>query len=195
MGSTYLKGVGLGSGRCGSSSSRKAKKKEKSKQPQRGLGVAQLEQMRLQSQMEEYVSSLNSPFCSDLNMPEDSRVEMAVSSPPSSPSGIVSGPSFALHPPDDVMMDHHGDAGRTSLTHGERWLGTSARSHLSEEGMPSSLCYSPPTVTLPLFEETTAEDSAQKNRRHDQNLSTSSINQNSDPDDAREVDLELRLWL
>ncbi|CAL9048057.1 unnamed protein product [Musa acuminata subsp. burmannicoides] len=189
MGSTYFKGGRLGSGRCGSS--RKGKK-EKSKQPQRGLGVAQLEQMRLQSQMEEYVSSLDSPFCSDLNMPEDSRVEMAFSSPPSSPSGIVSGPSFALHP--NMMMDYHGDAGRTSFTGGERWLGTWARSHLSQGGMSSSHCYSPPTVTLPLFEETTTEDSAQENRRHDQNLSISSISQNSDPDDARQVvDLELRL--
>lgn len=141
MGSTYLKGGRLGSGRCGSS--RKGKK-EKSKQPQRGLGVAQLEQMRLQSQMEEYVSSLNSPFCSELNMvsqilppcfdcprsflppkspswlsqPEDSRVEMAFSSPPSSPSGIVSGPSFAaLHP--NMMVSQ---ACTHGFVHGRRRL-------------------------------------------------------------------------
>ncbi|THU70685.1 hypothetical protein C4D60_Mb08t27580 [Musa balbisiana] len=65
MESKQSTGLGSGSGRTGSS--RKGKK-ERSKQPQRGLGVAQLEEIRLQSQMDEYVSSLNPPFGSNLNV-------------------------------------------------------------------------------------------------------------------------------
>ncbi|XP_078168985.1 uncharacterized protein LOC144563390 isoform X2 [Carex rostrata] len=51
----------------GGSSSRKGKK-DKQRQPQRGLGVAQLEKIRLQSEMAEYqLPSIQSPF-SNLNM-------------------------------------------------------------------------------------------------------------------------------
>jgi hypothetical protein len=49
------------------SSSRKGKK-DKQRQPQRGLGVAELEKIRLQSEMAEYqLPSIQSPF-SNLNM-------------------------------------------------------------------------------------------------------------------------------
>ncbi|KAJ8491831.1 hypothetical protein OPV22_013552 [Ensete ventricosum] len=143
MESKQSNGSGSGSGRAGSS--RKGKK-ERSKQPQRGLGVAQLEEIRLQSQMEEYVSSRNSPFRSNLNT-EHPRVEMAPSSS-SSPLPQSGSSSFALRP---NMMVSFGDAEERGIIHyGEHWT----RSQLDQRRSVSpSHCYVPPTLTLPLFEQ------------------------------------------
>ncbi|WOL05226.1 protein SPEAR1 [Canna indica] len=65
--SRYTNTFGLeSSGRFRSSRKGKKSNSEKpAKQPQRGLGVAQLEKIRLQSRMKEYVSSLNSSFHND----------------------------------------------------------------------------------------------------------------------------------
>ncbi|CAL9149411.1 unnamed protein product [Musa hybrid cultivar] len=182
MESKQSNGLGSGSGRTGSS--RKGKK-ERSKQPQRGLGVAQLEEIRLQSQMDEYVSSLNPPFCSNLNM-EHSRVEMAPSS--SSPLSRSGSSSFALRP---NMMVRFGDAEERGIIHyGEHW----SRSQLDQRRSVSSPhCYVPPTLTLSLFEHNTEEDSAQKRNQHDPRLG--SIGQSSETNDEQELDLDLKLSL
>ncbi|URE26735.1 hypothetical protein MUK42_17005 [Musa troglodytarum] len=189
MESQQSNGLGSGSGRTGSS--RKGKK-ERSKQPQRGLGVAQLEEIRLQSQMDEYVSSLNSPFCSNLNMVslrsmhEHPRVEMAPSS--SSPLSRSGSSSFALRP---NTMVRFGDAVERGIVHyGEHW----SRSHLDQRrSVSSSHCYVPPTLTLSLFEQNIEEDSAQKRDQRDARLG--SISQSSDTNDAQELDLDLKLSL
>ncbi|RRT75501.1 hypothetical protein B296_00031168 [Ensete ventricosum] len=55
----------LGNGRLGSSRRGKKSSSDKQKQPQRGLGVAQLEKIRLQNEM--MAGYLHSPFPSDLN--------------------------------------------------------------------------------------------------------------------------------
>jgi len=61
MESSHFGELGLGNG--GSGSSRKGKKSstDKPKQPQRGLGVAQLEKIRLHNQMASYLPSLHQP--------------------------------------------------------------------------------------------------------------------------------------
>ncbi|CAL9040889.1 unnamed protein product [Musa banksii] len=51
--------LGLGSGRCGSSKRGRRSNSEKAKRPQRGLGVAQLEKIRLQGQLNQHVSIHN----------------------------------------------------------------------------------------------------------------------------------------
>ncbi|RWR82880.1 protein SPEAR3-like protein [Cinnamomum micranthum f. kanehirae] len=51
MGSSYYGDLSLGNGRSGSSRKGKKSNSEKPKQPQRGLGVAQLEKIRIREQM------------------------------------------------------------------------------------------------------------------------------------------------
>lgn len=77
MGSSHFGGLGLGNERSPSSSSssgssrreKKSSSSDKPRQPQRGLGVAQLERIRLQSQMASYLPSLHPPppFQGNLN--------------------------------------------------------------------------------------------------------------------------------
>ncbi|XP_040871643.1 protein SPEAR3 isoform X2 [Glycine max] len=83
MGSSYFGEPNFGNERAScSSSSRKGKKShnsDKPKQPQRGLGVAQLEKIRLHG----YHPSLHAPYPSNFSN-EDPRVQIAYSSVPSS---------------------------------------------------------------------------------------------------------------
>ena len=70
MGSSYFGEPNMGNERGGSSSSRKGKKSnsDKPKQPQRGLGVAQLEKIRLHEQMgSSYHPSLHGPYPGNFN--------------------------------------------------------------------------------------------------------------------------------
>ncbi|URE10894.1 hypothetical protein MUK42_22085 [Musa troglodytarum] len=235
---------GLGSGSSGGSRKGRKSSLKRPKQPQRGLGVAQLEKIRLQSQMNGYVSSIDFSFPSDLNMvfpslhlrlyicvvlspefvwllawrllafvipplrsaytashmqiismaclmQEDSKVKVAA---PSSPSSSGS-PTLALHP----NMVGHGDDDKRSFNYVEHWSDASARSQLNEASI-YPWHYRAHPVALPLFQQSiedafTAQDSAQKTRRHDRSLSVGSIGQISDPNETQELDLELRLSL
>ncbi|KAF8393401.1 hypothetical protein HHK36_021645 [Tetracentron sinense] len=68
MGSSYFGEPSLGNGRSGSSRKGKKSNSEKPKPPQRGLGVAQLEKIRLHNQMGcSYLPSLHSPYHTNLN--------------------------------------------------------------------------------------------------------------------------------
>ncbi|XP_074566195.1 uncharacterized protein LOC141822764 [Curcuma longa] len=171
-GRSYLQRFSLGSGSRSSSSMRKGKKSsssssEKAKQPQRGLGVAQLEKIRLQDQMKEHM--------------EDSRVEILRLSPSSSSSSNLGSSLYAVHP---SAMIGFGDTEKGALN-----------TSTSSQGLDSTAFqyYSPPSaVTLPLFEKY-LEDSTQK-MRHDRRQSMGSITQNSDSK-KQELDLELRLSL
>ncbi|EEF48216.1 conserved hypothetical protein [Ricinus communis] len=105
MGSSYFGEPNLGNER-GSGSSRKGKKtnSDKPKQPQRGLGVAQLEKIRLHGQMgSAYHPSLHTPYPSNFNQ-EDMRMQTAAySSVPSSSfsyssSSVASSASYGFHP-------------------------------------------------------------------------------------------------
>ncbi|KAB2019586.1 hypothetical protein ES319_D07G006700v1 [Gossypium barbadense] len=71
MGSNYYGEANMGNER-GGGSSRKSKK-DKAKQPQRGLGVAQLEKIRLNEQMG-YHPSFHGPYSSNFNQ-EDMRMQ------------------------------------------------------------------------------------------------------------------------
>ncbi|XP_010924569.1 protein SPEAR1 [Elaeis guineensis] len=189
MGSSYFGELGLGG--ASSSAPRKGKKSssQKPKQPQRGLGVAQLEKIRLQNQMAEYLPSIQSPFHSNLTM-EDMGVDMALSSSPSSSNMASPSTVFALHP--NIMMGY-GDTERRHITDGEFHSSLPSRplSDYNDNFLPHH--YAPATVTQPLWEQTT--EKVQKKKRHDRSRSTSSMSQNSDSNDAQEVDLELRLSL
>ncbi|PPR87490.1 hypothetical protein GOBAR_AA33204 [Gossypium barbadense] len=71
MGSNYYGEANMGNER-GGGSSRKSKK-DKAKQPQRGLGVAQLEKIRLNEQMG-YHPSFHGPYSSNFNQ-EDMKMQ------------------------------------------------------------------------------------------------------------------------
>ncbi|CAL9193404.1 unnamed protein product [Musa hybrid cultivar] len=191
---------GFGSGSSGGSRKGRKSSSKRPKQPQRGLGVAQLEKIRLQSQMNGYVSAFDFSFPSDLNMiifmaclmQEDSKVKAAA---PSSPSSSGS-PTLALHP---NMTVGHGNNDKRCLNYVEHWSDASARSQLNEASIYPYHYHAHP-VALPLFRQSiedafTAQDSAQKRRRHDRSLSLGSNGQISDPNQTQELDLELKLSL
>ncbi|KAH1266599.1 Protein SPEAR1 [Glycine max] len=120
MDSSYFGEPNMGnervSGSSSSSSSRKGKKnnQDKSKQPQRGLGVAQLEKIRLHGQMAcgGYHPPLHSPYPSNFNN-EDPRVQTPYSSVPSSSSSSFSysstsySPSYGFQP--NIVDSQHID--------------------------------------------------------------------------------------
>ncbi|WOL08347.1 protein SPEAR1 isoform X2 [Canna indica] len=175
MGSSYFDQQ-LGNGRFGSSRKGKKGGSEKQKQPQRGLGVAQLEKIRLQNEMMAgYLPSLHSPFQADLSK-EDLRVQMGY---PSSPSSSTATSSSTSHfGAQTNMMGFGGSSGTEFRLYGEHYsAGVTSRSLLQ------------PT-TLPLMEQ-----NMQINRRHDRHHSMGSISQSSDLSSSSELDLELKLSL
>ncbi|KAJ0986064.1 hypothetical protein J5N97_004420 [Dioscorea zingiberensis] len=187
--------LGLGSGRSGSSS-RKGKKNSNSdhkpKQPQRGLGVAQLEKIRLHDQMAAaYLPPavvLHSPFhTTTLNKEDDLREERTFS--PSfycSNSSSSSSSSIPYGLQANHMMMFGEDERLDIRSYGE----FPSSSRTSSLYLPHDLVQEP--VTLPLLEET-LEDSMQKKRRQDHRHSTGSFSQNSDKSDTQELDLDLKL--
>ncbi|TVU00559.1 hypothetical protein EJB05_54022, partial [Eragrostis curvula] len=183
-------------GRGRSSGSRKGKRtgnssSDKPRQPQRGLGVAQLEKIRIESEMAEY---LRHPLghrpsihrTGSFNL-EDVRLAHSLPSSPSSSfhANIGVSSSYPIHRPNLAMA--YGERGdirydefqtnpiiRSPYYHGAIFGSEAPYSHQSN-------------VTLPLFEP---EESISLKRQHD-------INQMADPlnsdDDQQEVDLELKL--
>ncbi|KAG6770033.1 hypothetical protein POTOM_025700 [Populus tomentosa] len=108
MGSGYFGEPNLGNNERGGSS-RKGKKSnsDKPKQPQRGLGVAQLEKIRLHGQMaSDYHPSLHSP--TTFNQQEDIRVQTGYS-PTAASSASFGYPNF---------MMGLGDYDRTNIRYG-----------------------------------------------------------------------------
>ncbi|KAK9071270.1 hypothetical protein SSX86_009838 [Deinandra increscens subsp. villosa] len=163
---------------AGGSSSRKGKKSgsDKPKQPQRGLGVAQLEKIRIHSQM-------------GFLPQEDIRIQTAYSSSSSfsytSPS-TTSYNTFQGHP---SHMMATGEPERTNFVYSEsqfagnnpRWDGSYAQ---------------PAGISRHLFSpELLVEDSSRKKKKKDQNDSMGSGSPNSDSNGSQELDLELRLAL
>ncbi|KAJ8458558.1 hypothetical protein OPV22_031484 [Ensete ventricosum] len=68
--------LGMGSGRCGTSKRGRKSNSEKAKQPQRGLGVAQLEKIRLQSQMNQHVSIHNNLYMEEYDDDDDRKINI-----------------------------------------------------------------------------------------------------------------------
>uniref|UniRef100_A0ACD5VTJ1 Uncharacterized protein n=1 Tax=Avena sativa TaxID=4498 RepID=A0ACD5VTJ1_AVESA len=161
---------------------------DKPKQPQRGLGVAQLEKIRLQSEMAEYFHPPGGQPPSlihrtaSLNL-EDTRASTSSlsSSPSSSFHAAAVSSAFPVHPNFGMAYGERGDA-----RYGE-FQAPIVRSP------SSSTIYGPPHyshlgVTLPLF---APEESTRLRGHHDRSRSADSTSMNSE--DPQDVDLELKL--
>nr|XP_029119628.1 protein SPEAR1-like [Elaeis guineensis] len=181
MGSSLYGELCLGKGRSGSSRKGKKSDSDKPKLPRRGLGVAQLEKIRLHNQMMAgYLSSLHPPFQTHLNE-EDARIHMG--SPLSLHASSIATTSYlcGVHP--NTMM---GFGGSDNTRFGDYYSGATA----SSNNMTPLHHFEKPTVTLPLLTQTLQ---VKKKVQHDQH-SLGSISQNSDStDDSQELDLELKL--
>uniref|UniRef100_A0A0E0JMD1 SPOROCYTELESS-like EAR-containing protein 3 n=1 Tax=Oryza punctata TaxID=4537 RepID=A0A0E0JMD1_ORYPU len=196
-GSNFGDSMGWGnSGRSSpAGSSRKGKRggssggTDKPKQPQRGLGVAQLEKIRLQSEMAEYFNPLGQPGSlihrtGSLNL-EDARASTSsLSSSPSSPfhATAISSSPFPIHPNLAMAYGERGD-----VRYGE------FQTPIMRSPSSSTIYGAPhythnPSITLPLFEP---EESARLKGHHDRSQSADSTSMNSE--DPQDVDLELKL--
>ncbi|KAK7364011.1 hypothetical protein VNO80_12328 [Phaseolus coccineus] len=172
------------SGSSSSSSSRKGKKnnQEKPKQPQRGLGVAQLEKIRLHGQMAcgAYHPPLQAPYPSNFNN-EDPRVQTPYSSVPSSSFSYSSSStsysaSYGFQP--NIVMSLP-EYERTSIRYGD-----SQPTNTTRWEHPNSTAQTRPLLNL--------YDSQHIDTKKHRSGSSS---QNSESSDTQEPDLELRLSL
>ncbi|XP_077211650.1 protein SPEAR1-like isoform X2 [Tasmannia lanceolata] len=187
MGSSYFGEPRLGDGRSGSSRKGKKNNLDKPKQPQRGLGVAQLEKIRLRNQMGYcYLPSLHNPLQTNLKQEEDMTVEMSFSSSASS-SSYSSSSSFGLN----IMMGL-GDIESTEVRYGDSQSLTVGWNHNNRILQPQ---YTTQSSVTQHIQRLPMEDSVQKKRRHDGSDSMGSSSQNSDSSDAQELDLDLKLSL
>ncbi|XP_058075610.1 protein SPEAR1-like [Magnolia sinica] len=191
MGSNYFGEPSLGNGRSGSSRKGKKSNQDKPKQPQRGLGVAQLEKIRLRNQMGCcYLPSRHSTSQTNVNQEEDVRVEMAYASSASSTS-YSSPSSFGFHP--NIMMGL-GDRETTDIRYGDsQSSGSTARWNPNNSFIQAQ--HAAQSTITRHFLRLPTEDSMQKKRRHDRCDSMGSSSQNSDSSDTQELDLDLKLSL
>ncbi|RDX62346.1 Protein SPEAR3 [Mucuna pruriens] len=186
--SSYLGEPNMGNERVSGSSSRKGKKnnQDKPKQPQRGLGVAQLEKIRLHGQMacSGYHPPLHAPYPSNFNN-EDPRVQTPYSSVPSSSSFSYSSSSTSYSPsygfqPNIVMSLPEYE--RTNIRYGDSQPTNTARwEHANSTAQTRPL--------LNLYDSQHIET-----KRH-RSGSVGASSQNSESSDTQEPDLELRLSL
>nr|XP_011459076.1 PREDICTED: uncharacterized protein LOC101312570 isoform X3 [Fragaria vesca subsp. vesca] len=202
MGSSYFgePNMGGGGGGSSSSSSRKGKKSnsDKPKQPQRGLGVAQLEKIRLHGQM-----GFINPYPTNnfiTNQVEDTRMQAAAYSSSFASSQSSSSPSvsYGFHP--NMMMGLGEFDQRASMIYGDpsqlhsttpRWEPSNAMLEPTQQFVQPSITtrhlLNPPAVVL--------EEFHQNNSKKHRSNSMGSSSQNSESSDSQEVDLELRLSL
>ncbi|OVA08585.1 hypothetical protein BVC80_209g331 [Macleaya cordata] len=196
MGSSYFGEPSLGNGRSGSSKKGKKSNSDKPKQPQRGLGVAQLEKIRLHHQMGcSYIPSLHTSPAYHANLSqEDVRVETTYSSVPSSSSSFSysSSQSYGYHP--NIMMGLREMEG-TDIRYGDSQSCTTARWN-HNNGILDTQYATQPSMTRQLL-SLQMEDSVQKKKiRKDRCNSMGSSSQNSgDSSEMQELDLDLKLSL
>ncbi|XP_057785786.1 protein SPEAR1-like [Salvia miltiorrhiza] len=201
MGSNYFgdqnylgneRGAGGLSSSSSSSSSRKGKKSgsDKPKQPQRGLGVAQLEKIRLHSQLGcTYLPSVHhNPYASTFTQ-EDMRLQTAPSSSLSSSSFSYSSSSS----PPYGFQGHHGvmmglpDLDGANLAYGDSQPTNVARWHQGNAGYGTQH-FVEPSMTRSFFE-------APAQGSHNMNMKDGSSSLNSESSSSQEIDLELKLSL
>ncbi|XP_055823993.1 protein SPEAR3-like [Solanum dulcamara] len=176
MGSSYFGEPNLGNER---SSSRKSKKSnsEKAKQPQRGLGVAQLEKIRLHTQMD---CTTYNPYATNLNQ------ERSYSSTPSISYSSTSSYAF---PPQQTIMMGLGDIERANIRYGDSQPPSTASTwHPSKLYEPQQ--FAQPNMNIYLL-NLQIEDSMEKRTRNTSIGSSTSHVSESNGD--HELDLELRL--
>ncbi|XP_019436620.1 PREDICTED: protein SPEAR1-like [Lupinus angustifolius] len=184
---------GSGSSSSSSSSSRKGKKniQDKPKQPQRGLGVAQLEKIRIHDQMAtSYHLHQHGPFPSNFNN-EDPIVQTPYSSIPTSFSFSSSSTSYsASYGFQSNFVMGLSEHERANMRYGDSHpTNTTRREHAILETQSSAQPSTRPLLIL--------HDSHQHvdTKKHRSGGSVGSSNQNSETSDTQEPDLELRLSL
>lgn len=193
MDNSYFGETNPGNERSGSSRKSKKSNSDKPKQPQRGLGVAQLEKIRLHSQMiSGYLPSLSTPYPTNFNQ-EEVRLPTGYPSVPSSSSFTYSSPSslspsHGFHP--NTMMGF-GELERANMGYGDsqpnaitRWNNSSC--------MVETYQFAQPSMTRELLNPH-VEDPLEKKRN--KNRSNGSGSKNPESSDPQEVDLELKLSL
>ncbi|CAA0829177.1 Unknown protein [Striga hermonthica] len=177
-------GVGLTS--SSSSSSRKGKKNgsDKPKQPQRGLGVAQLEKIRLHSQLGcAYLPSLhnNNPYApSNYIQQEDMRLQTPHSSSPPSYSG------FQGHMMGLPEID------RSNIPYGDSQPSNIARWHQGNGGFRTQQYFVEPSMTRSFFDP---KIQGNKNKREFMDWMGSGDGNSVECSSSQDIDLELRLSL
>ncbi|CAI9782526.1 unnamed protein product [Fraxinus pennsylvanica] len=191
MGSNYFGEPNLGNDR-GSSSSRKGKKgnSDKPKQPQRGLGVAQLEKIRLHSQMGcTYLpSSVHTPYAPNFSQ-EDMRPPTGYSSSSSSfpySSSVISSP-YGFSGSHNFMMGLP-DSESAKIRYEDSQPSSAARLHPGI-AISGTQHFSQPGNTKHFFNLEESLNRKKKGRSD----SMGSSSQNSETSDTQEIDLELRL--
>ncbi|KAJ4771123.1 mediator of RNA polymerase II transcription subunit [Rhynchospora pubera] len=152
------------------------------KQPQRGLGVAQLEKIRLQSQIAEYIDSSGQSTPFHGNSHKGIYVEVL----PFPLSSAMPQASSFVHSP-NMMMAYKGNQ-RSDDRHGDyaHWPCTSSSSN--HNNITPHRC-ARESVTLPLFEQKVQD--SEKNVRRQQHEWIHVIDLTTPNDE--ELDLELRL--
>nr|QBL95708.1 SPOROCYTELESS-like EAR-containing protein 3 [Carica papaya] len=192
MGSSYYGEPNMGNDRGNGGSSRKGKKSnsEKPKQPQRGLGVAQLEKIRLHGQMaSSYHPSFHTPYPTNFNQ-DDMRMQTAYATPPSSSFAYSSASSatYGFHP--SVMIGGLSEYERTNIRYGDSQPPVAASWNPSH-GFLETQHLAQPSMTRHLLNLHLGNENSKKDRSN----SMGSSSQNSESSDTQELDLELRLSL
>nr|GME14833.1 protein SPEAR3-like [Ipomoea batatas] len=177
---------------AGSGSSRKSKKSgsDKPKQPQRGLGVAQLEKIRLHSQMgcTFLPDSLHhNPFDNNLSQ-EDMRLQTGYSP---SPSFSYSSSSYGFPGHQGIMMSMS-EMERANMRYGDSQASSNPSWHPGTVYEPQQ--YAQPNMTRHFLSQQ-LEDPIGRRGTRDRSGSTGSGDQTSDSQGNQELDLELRLSL
>ncbi|CAN6456582.1 unnamed protein product [Victoria cruziana] len=175
----------MGTRSCaGEQSGRKGKKggsDQRPKQPQRGLGVAQLEKMRMSSQMGFYqLPSFHVPFSLNRRDEAPSRSPVYVSSSPPSLSSSTSAAAYGHFPKNTVGM---GDL------EGIMYYDFQSEAAKSTD----ALRYQPSTSSdlASTFLQPAMERLSRHQAKDSENLSCESTNS----EDVHDIDLNLKLWI
>ncbi|KAL3532476.1 hypothetical protein ACH5RR_005997 [Cinchona calisaya] len=183
--------LGGGNERSSTSSTRKNKKgnSDKPKQPQRGLGVAQLEKIRLHSQMgctsyNNLPSSLHNPYSQ-----EDMRLQTAYSSSSSFSYSTPSSSYYGFPSNQNIGMGLNDVEGRANTRYGDSQHTNTTRWSPGNTYLDYSQQYAQPNMTRQLLDLQVEE--AYGNRRKRDGSESSSHNSESNCNE--DLDLELRL--
>ncbi|KAL4303720.1 hypothetical protein GQ457_10G000600 [Hibiscus cannabinus] len=184
MGSSYY-----GEPNMGNERSRKGKKSnsDKPKQPQRGLGVAQLEKIRLHEQMTcTFHPHPPLPNLEDIRVQQQQTAAYSSSSFSYSSSSPTSSASYGFHP--SIMMGLGEYDQRANISYGDSQPSTAA-SWNQGSGILDSQHYAQPNMARQLLNAET-----KKSKKH-RSSSLGSSSHNSESSETQELDLELRLSL
>ncbi|WCJ42517.1 Protein SPEAR3 [Euphorbia peplus] len=181
-----------------SSSSRKGKKSnsDKPKQPQRGLGVAQLEKLRLHGQLPNIntTSSYHHPspnYPSNFIQEDHMRIQTYSALPSSSfsysSSSMASSASYGFSP--NIMMGHEG----TNIRYGDSQPSTTTSWINPGNSFIEAQYYGQPAGAARPFLNLQLEETHPRKSKKNRSSSMGSSSQNSESSDSQELDLELRL--